>query len=131
MCFGEYFVKITKLQNKIIIVSTIITMIVSAFFGLTQADNTLNNFEQSIEMSSKTNPLSLKVVCVEAEGFCELKKVLSEQPEETSFTVPNISILHKYFHYPTFVKIYSLRKEENLTMRSHIKIADSPPPIFS
>ena len=131
MCFGEYFVKITKLQNKIIIVSTIITMIVSAFFGLTQADNTLNNFEQSIEMSSKTNPLSLKVVCVEAEGFCELKKVLSEQPEETSFTIPNISILHKYFHYPTFVKIYSLRKEENLTMRSHIKIADSPPPIFS
>ena len=111
--------------------STIIIMIVSAFFGLTQANNTLNKFEQSMEMSSKTNPLSLKVVCVEAEGFCELKKVLSEQPEETSFTVPNISILHKYFHYPTFVKIYSLRKEENLTMRSHIKIADSPPPIFS
>ena len=123
--------KPTKLQNKIIIVSTIITMIVSAFFGLTQANNTSNKFEQSMEMFSKTNPLSLKVLCVEAEGFCELKKVLSEQPEETSFTIPNISILHKYFHYPTFVKIYSLRKEENLTMRSHIKIADSPPPIFS
>ena len=123
--------KITKLQNKGIIVSTIIAMIVSAFFGLTQANNTLNNLEQSIEMSSRTIPVSLKVVCMEAEGFCELKKVLSEQPEETSFTIPNISILHKYFHYPTFVKIYSLRKEENLTMRSHIKIADSPPPIFS
>ena len=123
--------KITKLQNKIIIVSTIIIMIVSAFFGLTQANNTLNKFEQSMEMSSKTNPLSLKVVCVEVEGFCELIKVLSEQPEETSFTIPNISILHKYFHYPTFVKIYSLRKEENLTMRSHIKVADSPPPIYS
>ena len=122
---------IAKLQNKIIIVSAIITMIVSAFFGLTHAHNTLNTFEQSIEMSSKTIPLSLKVVCVEAEGFCELKKALSEQPEETSFTVPNVSILHKYFHYPTFVKIYSLRKEENLTMQSHIKIADSPPPIFS
>ena len=123
--------KITKLQNKGIIVSTIIAMIVSAFFGLTQANNTLNNLEQSIEMSSRTIPLSLKVVCMEAEGFCELKKVLSEQPEETSVTIPNISILHKNFHYPTFVKIYSLRKEENLTMRSHIKIADSPPPIFS
>ena len=123
--------KPTKLQNKIIIVSTIIIMIVSAFFGLTQANNTLNKFEQSMEMSSKTNPLSLKVVCVEAEGFCELKKVLSEQPEETSFTIPNISILPKDFHYPTFVKIYSLRKEENLTMRSHIKIADSPPPILN
>ena len=122
---------ITKLQNKSIIVSTIITMVVSAFFGLTQANKTLSNFEQSIEMSSKTIPLSLKVVCVEAEGFCELKKAPSEQPEETSFTIPNISILHKYFHYLTFVKIYSLRKEENLTMRSHIKIADSPPPIFS
>ena len=122
--------KITKLQNKIIIVSTIITMIVSAFFGLTQANNTSNKFEQSMEMFSKTNPLSLKVLCVEAEGFCELKKVLSEQPEETSFTVPNISILHKYFHYPTFVKIYSLSKEDNLTMRSHIKTVDSPPPIF-
>ena len=131
MLVGEYVVKITKLQNKIIIVSTIITMIVSAFFGLTQANNTLNNFEQSIETSSKAIPLSLKVVCVEAEGFCELKKVLSEHTEETSFTIPNISILHKYFHYPTFVKIYSLRKEENLTMRSHIKVADSPPPIFS
>ena len=82
-------------------------------------------------MSGKTIPLSLKVVCVEAEGFCELKKVLSEQPEETSFAIPNISILHKNFHYPTFVKIYSLSKEENLTIRSHIKIADSPPPIFS
>tara|TARA_B100001939_G_scaffold22990_1_gene18704 strand:- start:1844 stop:2218 length:375 start_codon:yes stop_codon:yes gene_type:complete len=124
-------VKITKLQRKIIIGTTIITMIVSAFFGLTQARNTLNNFEQSMEMSSKTISLSLNVVCVEAEGFCELKKVLSEQPEETSVTIPNISILHKNFHYPTFVKIYSLRKEENLTMRSHIKIADSPPPIFS
>ena len=123
--------KITKLQRKIIIGTTIITMIVSAFFGLTQARNTLNNFEQSVEMSSKTISLSLNVVCVEAEGFCELKKVLSEQPEETSVTIPNISILHKNFHYPTFVKIYSLRKEENLTMRSHIKIADSPPPIFS
>ena len=123
--------KITKLQSKIIIGSTIITMIVSAFFGLTQARNTLNDFEQSMEMSSKTISLSLNVVCVEAEGFCELKKVLSEQPEETSVTIPNISILHKNFHYPTFVKIYSLRKEEKLTMRSHIKIADSPPPIFS
>ena len=123
--------KITKLQRKIIIGTTIITMIVSAFFGLTQARNTLNNFEQSMEMSSKTISLSLNVVCVEAEGFCELKKALSEQPEETSVTIPNISILHKNFHYPTFVKIYSLRKEENLTMRSHIKIADSPPPIFS
>ena len=122
--------KITKLQNKSIIVSTIIAMIVSAFFGLTQANTWLNNFEQSIEISGKMIPLSLKVVCVEAEGFCELKKVLSEQPEETSFTVLNISILHKYFHYLTFVKIYSLRKEESLTMRSHIKIADSPPPIF-
>ena len=123
--------KITKLQSKIINGSTIITMIVSAFFGLTQARNTLNDFEQSMEMSSKTISLSLNVVCEEAEGFCELKKVLSEQPEETSVTIPNISILHKNFHYPTFVKIYSLRKEENLTMRSHIKIADSPPPIFS
>ena len=123
--------KITKLQNKIIIGSTIITMIVSAFFGLTQARNTLNDFEQSMEMSIKTISLSLNVVCVEAEGFCELKKVLSEQPEETSVTIPNISILHKNFHYPTFVKVYSLRKEENLTMRSHIKLADSPPPIFS
>ena len=123
--------KITKLQRKLIIGLTIITMIVSAFFGLTHANNTLTNFEQSMEMSSKTISLSLKVVCVEAEGFCELKKVLSEQPEEASFAIPNISILHKDFHYPTFVKIYSLRKEEHLTMRSHIKIADSPPPIFS
>ena len=123
--------KITKLQSKIIIGSTIISVIVSAFVGLTQAKNTLNDFEHSMEMSSKTISLSLNVVCVEAEGFCELKKVLSEQPEETSVTIPNISILHKNFHYPTFVKIYSLRKEENITMRSHIKIADSPPPILS
>ena len=64
MWFGDKFVKITKLQNKIIIVSTIITMIVSAFFGLTQANNTLNNFEQSIEMSSKTNsPFSESRMC--------------------------------------------------------------------
>ena len=123
--------KISKLQSKISIGSTIIMMIVSAFFGLTHANNTLNDFEQSIEMSNKTVQLSLKVVCEEAEGFCELKKVLSEQPEETSVTTPTFSILHKDFHYPTFVKIYSLRKEEDITMRSHIKIADSPPPIFS
>ena len=123
--------RITKLQYIIIIVSTIITMIASAFIGLIHDSNTLNDFEQSIEMSNKTIQLSLKVVCEEAEGFCELKKVLSEQPEETSVTTPTFSILHKDFHYPTFVKIYSLRKEENLTMRSHIKIADSPPPIFS
>ena len=89
------------------------------------------DFGQSIEMSNKTIQLSLKVVCEEAEGFCELRKALSEQPEEPSVAIPNISILHKDFHYPTFVKIYSLRKEENHTMRSHIKVADSPPPIFS
>ena len=123
--------KLTKLQEKIVGVSTIIIMVASAFIGLIHAGNTLNDFEQSIEMSNKTVQLSLKVVCEEAEGFCELKKVLSEQPEEASFAIPNISILHKDFHYPMFVKIYSLRKEENLTMRSHIKIADSPPPIFS
>ena len=123
--------KISELQSKISIGSTIIMMIVSAFFGLTHANNTLNDFEQSMKMSSKTISLSLKVVCEEAEGFCELKKVLSEQPEETSVTTFTFSILHKDFHYPTFVKIYSLRKEENITMRSHIKIADSPPPIFS
>lgn len=128
---GEQVVKITKLQSKISIGSTIITMIVSAFFGLTHADNTLNDFEQSMEMSSKTISLSLEVVCVEGEGFCELKKVLPEQLEEASFAIPNVSILHKDFYYPTFIKIYSLRKEESLTMRSHIKIADSPPPIFS
>ena len=123
--------KLTKIQNKIMIVPAIITIIASAFIGLIHANNTLNNFEQSIEMFDKTSHLSLKVVCVEAEGFCELKKALSEQPEEPSVAIPNISILHKDFHYPTFVKIYSLRKEENLTMRSHIKIVDSPPPIFT
>ena len=123
--------KLTKLQEKIVGVSTIIIMIASASIGFIHASNTLNDFEQSMEMSSKMISLSLEVVCVVGEGFCELKKVLSEQPEEASFAIPNISILHKYFHYPTFVKIYSLRKEENLTMRSHIKIADSPPPIFS
>jgi len=124
-------VKITKLQNKPIIVPTIITMTASAFIGLIHTNNTLNDFEQSIEMSNKTIHLSLKVVCEEAEGFCELKKILPEQTDETSVSTPNFSILHKDFHHPTFVKIYSLRKEENPTMRSHIKIADSPPPIFS
>ena len=123
--------KITILQNQIIIVVAIISMIVSVVIGVMKINDVSNNFEQSIEMSNKTIQLSLKVVCEEAEGFCELKKVLSEQPEDTSFAIPNISILHKNFHYPTFVKIYSLSKEENLTIRSHIKIADSPPPIFS
>ena len=123
--------KITILQNQIIIVVAIISMIVSVVIGVMKINDVSNNFEQSIEMSNKTIQLSLKVVCEEAEGFCELKKVLSEQPEETSFAIPNISILHKNFHYPTFVKIYSLSKEENITIRSHIKIADSPPPIFS
>ena len=122
--------KLTKLQNNIIIVSTIFTVIASAFIGLIHTSNMSNNSEKSVELP-KIIQLSLKVVCEEAEGFCELKKVLSEQPEETSVTTTTFSILHKDFHYPTFVKIYSLRKEENLTMRSHIKIADSPPPIFS
>jgi len=124
-------VKRAKLQNQIIIVFTTISIFASIAIELIHTSNMSNNFEKSVEMSNKTIQLSLKVLCEEAEGFCELKKVLSEQPEETSFTIPNISILHKYFHYLTFVKIYSLRKEENLTMRSHIKIADSPPPIFS
>ena len=123
--------KLTKLQNQSIIVSTTVSMFLSVFNGLTCASNVSNNSWESIEMSNKTIQLSLKVVCEEVEGFCELKKALPEQPEETSFTISNLSILHTDFHYPTFVKIYSFRKEENLTMRSHIKIADSPPPIFS
>ena len=106
-------------------------MLVFVIIGLTYASNMSNSSGQNSEMFNKAIQLSLKVVCEEAEEFCELKKVPAEQPEETSFTIPNISILHKDFHYPTFVKLYSLRKEENHTMRSHIKIADSPPPIFS
>ena len=120
-----------ELQKRTLIVSIILSMIVCIVNGVTCPNNVSNNFGQSIEMSNKTIKLSLKVVCEEAEGFCELKKVLSEQSDEPSLTISNLSILHKDFHYPTFVKIYSLRKEENLTMRSHIKIADSPPPIFS
>ncbi len=123
--------KLTKVQNQIIIGSIITNMIVSVVIGLIQTSNVSNNFEQSIEMYNKTIQLSLKVVCEEAQGFCELKKVLPEQTEETSFAIPNLSILHKDFHYPTFVKIYSLSKEDNLTMRSHIKTVDSPPPIFT
>ena len=106
-------------------------MIVCAVNGMTCPKDVSNNFGQSIEMSNKTIKLSLKVVCEEAEGFCELKKVLSEQSDERSLTISNLLMNSKDFHYPTFVKIYSLRKEENLTMQSHIKIADSPPPIFS
>ena len=106
-------------------------MIVCIVNGMTCPNNASNNFGQTIEMSNKTIKLSLKVVCEEAEGFCELKKVLSEQSDEPSLTISNLLIIFKDFHYPTFVKIYSLRKEENLTMQSHIKIADSPPPIFS
>ena len=120
-----------ELQKRTLIVSLILSMIVCIVNGVTCPNNVSNNFGQSIEMSNKTIKLSLRVVCEEAEGFCELKKVLSEQSDEPSLTISNLSILLKDFHYPTFVKIYSLRKEENLTMQSHIKIADSPPPIFS
>ena len=120
-----------ELQKRTLIVPIIFSIIVCIVNGMTCSNNVSNNFGQSIEMSNKTIKLSLKVVCEEAEGFCELKKVLSEQSDEPSLTISNLSILLKDFHYPTFVKIYSLRKEENLTMQSHIKIADSPPPIFS
>ena len=120
-----------ELQKRTLIVPIIFSIIVCIVSGMTCPNNVSNNFGQSIEMSNKTIKLSLKVVCEEAEGFCELKKVLSEQSDEPSLTISNLLIILKDFHYPTFVKIYSLRKEENLTMRSHIKIADSPPPIFS
>ena len=120
-----------ELQKRTLIVSIIFSMIVCIVNEMTCPNNASNNFGQSIEMSNKTIKLSLKVVCEEAEGFCELKKVLSEQSDEPSLTISNLLIIPKDFHYPTFVKIYSLRKEENLTMQSHIKIADSPPPIFS
>ena len=124
-------VKLTKLQNQVIVVFATISIFVSIIIGLACTDNLSNKIGQPITMSNKTIQLSLKVVCEEAEGYCELKKVLAEQPEDTSFTISNLSILPKDFHYPTFVKIYSLRKDENLTMRSHIKIVDSPPPIFN
>ena len=120
-----------ELQKRTLIVSIILSMIVCIVNGMTYSNNVPNNFGHSTEMSNKTIKLSLKVVCEEAEGFCELKKVLSEQSDEPSLTISNLLMINKDFHYPTFVKIYSLRKEENLTMQSHIKIADSPPPIFS
>ena len=120
-----------ELQKRIPILSIIFSMIVCIVNEMTCPNNASNYFGQSIEMPNKTIKLSLKVVCEEAEGFCELKKVLSEQSDEPSLTISNLLIIPKDFHYPTFVKIYSLRKEENLTMQSHIKIADSPPPIFS
>ncbi len=123
--------KLTKLQNQIIIVSTVISVLVSIVIELTYVSNLSANSGQSIEMPNKTIQLSLKVVCEKAEGFCELKKVLSEQTDEPSLNFSNLSILLKGFHWPTFVKTYSLRKEENHTMRSHIKIVDSPPPIFT
>ena len=120
-----------ELKKRTLIVLIIFSVIACIVNGMTCPNNLSNNFGQSIEMSNKTIKLSLKVVCEEAEGFCEIKKVLSEQSDEPSLAISNLLIILKDFHFPTFVKIYSLRKEENLTMQSHIKIADSPPPIFS
>ena len=120
-----------ELKKRTLIVLIIFSVIACIVNGMTCPNNASNNFGQSIEMSNKTIKLSLKVVCEEAEGFCEIKKVLSEQSDEPSLTILNLLIILKDFHFPTFVKIYSLRKEEKLTMQSHIKIADSPPPIFS
>ena len=119
-----------ELQKQTLIVTIIFSMIVLVVSGLTCPNNVSNDFGHFSQTSNKTIKLSLKVVCEEAEGFCELKKVLSEQSDEPSLTISNLLIIRKDFHFPTFVKIYSLRKEENLTMQSHIKIADSPPPIF-
>ena len=120
-----------ELQKRTLIVSIIFSMIVCIVNEMTCPNNASNYFGQSIEMPNKTIELSLKVVCEETGGFCEIKKVSSEQSDESSLTISNLLIILGDLHYPTFVKIYSLRKEENLTIQSHIKIADSPPPIFS
>ena len=71
----------------------------------------------------------LEVSCDENEGFCELKKTLSDPPKNSSLPTFSPTILQKYFHYPKFVKIYFLRNDTHLTMQSYIYIADSPPPI--
>ena len=57
--------------------------------------------------------LSLEIICDEVEGFCEMKKVFSEHPEDHSFTNSVHSIVQKDFHYPTFVRLFSLQGSDS------------------
>ena len=75
--------------------------------------------------------ITLKVMCNEEEGFCELKKVLYEQSDDSLLPVSFLFFLQRGLNYPVFVTIYSLRKNEHTTMRSYIEITEPPPPMFS
>lgn len=92
--------------------------------------NDLANTSQKIGPDGEKFKLTLEVICDEKRGFCELKKVVAEHQEETYLTVSSPSISQKEIYSPGFVKTYYLKKTDNFNMRSHIKIADSPPPII-
>jgi len=112
-------------------VSLLSVCLVSTYVGgdlLIHNDPT--NTSQKIGPDGEKFKLALEVICDEKRGFCELKRVMVDQQEETYVTVSSPSISQKGIHSPGFVKTYYLRKTDNFNMRSHIKIADSPPPII-
>ena len=117
-------------STRLLIVFVVTGLIIQSFVGLTFLSQNLSNSVSFLE-NSKIIKVVIEVVCDENDGFCELKKTLPDQPDKSSLAGYSPTILQQHFHYPKFVKMYSLRNDEKLNMRSHIKIADTPPPILT
>jgi hypothetical protein len=104
---------------------TIFFFLVTTFFIWAPYIQNLSNGKDNVfAQNSNVLKVVLDVVFYEKNGFYELIKVLPDDKSDESRIIS--TILQKNFHYPTFVKIYFLRKYENNSMRSHIKVADFP-----
>ena len=111
--------------------STSVVAIVACVIGSISILSEQNYLDKEPILSNNNKlKIGLEVICNEAAGFCELKKNVSEQSNEPSFTVTPLSVVPRDFHCPAFVKLYYFQKDEQTKIQSHIKIADSPPPIF-
>ena len=117
-------------STRLLLVFVVIGLITQSFVVLISLSQNISNSVSALE-NSKIIKVVIEVTCDENEGFCELKKTLPDQPDKSSLVGYSSTILQQDFHYPKFVKIYYLLNDEKLNMRSHIKIADTPPPIFT
>ena len=109
----------------------IICLIVFSIVVTQLIQNTTSNQHLGTQSSPTPEKVMLKVVCNEQNGYCKLVKSLPDEQLDDFKMVSSATPINEGFDYKTFAKRSFIRISKNEPIRSFIKIADNPPPIFS
>ena len=125
------YMKTNKHKIKTTIILLIASLIVLSVVFMQLMLNTTSSQYQVALSSPSDAKIMLKVVCNEHTGYCELVKSLPDEQLDESRMVSSATPINESFDYKTFVKKSFISFSKDKPIRSYIKIADNPPPIFS